>query len=119
MKAVNLTSHRWDRWRTHDPTAATIRALRKQYRLEGRKLTKADLLRMGLRPKRDDKIDEWKALTDSKRRTILERSRKHSEFQLALGIPKDTIYGPWPVLEGWSTWTETLTSSTVGSTEND
>ena len=98
-------------------STTTLRQFRAQARLEGKRLTRADLLAAGYRPKRDDKIDHWKALTVSERERILERSRRHSEAQLLLGIPRDTIYGPWPVIQGWTRWYEPDTYSTLEQTD--
>lgn len=116
---ANFKTDAKDRWKGR-PRAnpnTTLRQFRNQARLEGKRLTRADLLAAGYRPKRDDKIDHWKALTVSKRDCILERSRQHSEAQLALGIPRETIYGPWPVTQGWTRWYEPDTYSTLEPTD--
>lgn len=93
--------------------SAQIRKARQQARLEGKRLTRADLEALGLRPKRDDKLDEWKLLTDSDRERIVARSKAHYERQLALGFPLETIYGPWTVLHHEAVWQELATHNTV------
>ena len=116
---ANFKADAKDRWKGRPRTNpnTTLRQFRTQARMEGKHLTRADLIAAGYRPKRGDKPDQWKALTVSERERILDRSRRHSEAQLALGIPRDTIYGPWPVTQGWTRWHEPDTYSTLETTD--
>ena len=91
---------------------AKMKSLRAKAKREGRELTNGEILAAGIRPKGSNHADPWRALTASERAASIETSRLHAERQLAVGIPKDDIYGPYAVTAWGAKWDGDLTSTT-------
>lgn len=76
-------------------------------------MSKEERLKAGLRPRNPSKPDEWARLPTKVRERILANSKAHTEAQLAIGVPRDTIYGPYPVMGWGARWDDKLTSSHI------
>lgn len=67
-------------------------------------MTKAQRIEAGLQPRKRPKLDAWAKLSKQKKQTVIAASKLYAEQQIAMGVPKEHIYGPYAVLEWNARW---------------